>query len=162
MDNGSFKGKLVATDIFSPDLFESGFKSWENKFDIVHAGLFLHLFSWEQQVVVCCTVIKLLSRSRGSLFVGEMVGCEGGGERNEGKGVKFWKKGEERKQFLHDDKTWKKMWVEVAEQTETVGKWQVMGNLKLREKGVGDLSDGCAFFKGEGIGWFTFSIERVG
>ena len=93
-----------------------------------------------------------MSKDKGTLFLGEMVGCEGGGERGEGKRDKFWKKGEERKQFLHDEETFDKMWREVAERTETVGCWEVEGAFKKREEGSSGGSHGCAFFTGEGIG----------
>ena len=160
-DKEFFEGKLVSADIFLPDLFEESFKGWENKFGVIHAGLFLHLFSWEQQVAVCSTIVKLLSPRSGSLFVGEMVGCVGGGERNGGKGTKFWKIGEERRQFLHDSKSFQKLWDEVAQQTETVGKWKIEGDLKVRRANKDDPTAGCAFFTGEGIRWFVFSVERV-
>lgn len=96
----------------------------------------------------------------GSLFIGEMVGCEDG-ERHGEKGIKVWKKGEERKQYLHDPTSFKKLWDDVAEQTGTVGKWKVEGGLKVQKKGAGDPTGGRAFFTGEGIGWFTFSVEKV-
>jgi len=87
------------------------------------------------------------------LFLGEMVGCEGGGERGEGKETKFWKEGDERKQFLHDEQTFEKMWEDVAEKTSTVGCWKIEGAFKKRGNMDGnDASHGCAFFTGEGIG----------
>lgn len=79
-------------------------------------------------------MIKLLSTQLGAMFLGEMVGCQGSGKRGEGEDVKFWKKGEERKQFLHDEDSFKAMWDEVAEMTSTVGMWKVESKLKLREK----------------------------
>lgn len=160
-DKDTFKGTLVRADIFSPKLFDENFKGWENKFAVIHAGLFLHLFSWEQQIAVCCTIAKLLNKNSDSLFVGEMVGCSGGGERDGGKGTKFWKKGEERKQFLHDEESFQGLWDEVAEQTGTVGKWKVDGIFKARKKNKDDPTGGCAFFTGEGIGWFIFSVEWI-
>lgn len=159
-DKGAFHGQLVAADIFSPLLFQKEFLGWENKFSIVHAGLFLHLFDWEKQVKVCCSIVKMLSGEIGDLFVGEMVGCRGGGERSHGKG-QFWKEGEERKQYLHDKESFEKIWNEVGERTETVGKWKVDGLLRVRERVNEDPTNGCAFFTGEGIGWFTFSVERI-
>lgn len=160
-DKDTFQGKLVAADIFSPSLFLDQFKGWENKFSYIHAGLFLHLFNWEQQIRVCCTIVKLLASSSGSCLIGEMVGCRGGGERNSGSASKFWEKGKERKQFLHDDISFQKLWDEVAKETEIEGKWKIEANLKVRGSGVGNPSTGCAFFTGDGIGWFTFSVERT-
>jgi len=158
-DAETFKGTLVQANIFSDTIFEDKFKGWENKFKVVHAGLFLHLFSWEQQVVVCEKIVKLLGKEKGSIFLGEMVGCKGGGERSGA--AKFWKKGEERKQYLHDGNTFQKLWGEVAEKTDTKGCWKVEGWFKVRQTGNSDGSRGCAYFVGEGIGWFTFSVERI-
>ncbi|KAH7379861.1 hypothetical protein BKA64DRAFT_648169 [Cadophora sp. MPI-SDFR-AT-0126] len=164
MDKATFKGTLVPTDIFSPNLFAFGgsFENWEGRFTVIHAGLFLHLFNLQQQIEVCKTIIKLLSCQPGSLFLGEMVGCRGGGERGGGKDTKFWKNGEERKQFLHDEGSFKAMWDDVAKMTSTAGMWKVEGKFTPREKEADEAgSKGCAFFVGEGIGWFTFSVERI-
>jgi hypothetical protein len=152
-DKSSFKGTLVSANVFDSRIFENAWKGWEGKFGIIHAGLFLHLFDWSQQLSVCDTIAKLMSTEKGTLFLGEMVGCESGGERGEGKEANFWKKGEERKQFLHDEKTFQKMWGEVAEKTGTIGLWKVEAAFKKRaKKEDGDGSHGCAFFTGEGIG----------
>jgi hypothetical protein len=154
---------LVSANIFSPTLFDSAFKGWEKKFKVVHAGLFLHLFNREQQIDVCERIVKLLREEEGSMFLGEMVGCAGGGERGP-KASKFWGKGEERRQFLHDEDSFAKLWEDVAEVTGTKGKWKVESKFKQRANGEGDGdggSKGCAFFTGEGIGWITFSVERV-
>ncbi|PVH83973.1 hypothetical protein DL98DRAFT_569337 [Cadophora sp. DSE1049] len=163
-DKTSFEGTLVPANIFSPGLLDVGgpFETWERSFTVIHAGLFLHLFNLQQQTEVCKTVIKLLSCQSGSLFLGEMVGCRGGGERGEGKDVKFWKQGEEREQFLHDEESFKAMWDEVAEMTSTIGMWKTQSKFTPREKEAeGEGSRGCAFFVGEGIGWLTFSVERT-
>jgi len=163
-DEDSFKGTLVPANIFDESLFEKSFKGWENKFGIIHTGLFLHLFDYNQQLTVCEKIIKLLSKEKGALFLGEMVGCEGSGVRDEGKdAAKFWKKEEERKQHLHDVEGFKKFWSEMAEKTSTAGMWKVEGNFRKRPKKGED--DGRpapgSFFTGEGIGWLTFSVERV-
>lgn len=57
----------------------------------------------------------------------------------------------ERKQFLHDEHTFAKLWNEAAARSGTEGKWRVKGELKIREHGV-DPTGGCAYFVGEGIG----------
>ncbi|KAH7327067.1 hypothetical protein BKA65DRAFT_405529 [Rhexocercosporidium sp. MPI-PUGE-AT-0058] len=151
-DRAKFKGTLVATDIFSPTLLDTNgpFETWKGMFTVIHAGLFLHLFSLQQQIDVCKTIIKLLSNQSGAMFLGEMVGCSGSGERSEGKG------------FLHDEESFKAMWDEVAEMTSTVGMWQVESRFTPRKKEAdGEGSKGYAFFVGEGIGWLTFSVERI-
>lgn len=151
----------MPANVFDSGIFENAWKGWEERFGIVHAGLFLHLFDWDQQLAVCEKIIRLMSGEKGSLFLGEMVGCEGGGERCKGKGIKFWEKGE-RKQYLHDEKTFEKMWGEVADRTRTVGMWKVEGAFRKRvQKEGGDESRRSTFFTGEGIGWLTFSVERI-
>ena len=51
---------------------------WERKFSVIHAGLFLHLFNRPQQLVACSRILNMLKDEKGALFVGEMVGYEGG------------------------------------------------------------------------------------
>lgn len=158
-DAATFKATLVPANIFSPSLFEDQFRGWEDNFAVIHAGLFLHLFNWEQQVVVCRRIVRMLKREKGALFVGEMAGCAGGGER--GSDTKIWVKGEEVKQYLHDEESFGRLWSEVAEKTGTVGDWRVEGKLRVRKKVSDDGSRGGGFFVGEGIGWLTFSVERT-
>ncbi|PMD31612.1 hypothetical protein L207DRAFT_591559 [Hyaloscypha variabilis F] len=162
-DASTFTGTLVPANIFSPTLFEDKFKGWQEKFKVIHAGLFLHLFDREQQLEVCARILKMLEVGKGSMFLGEMVGCRGGGERGP-KAKGFWKKKEERRQFLHDEESFAAMWEDVAEATGTKGCWKVESQFRERAKGAGDGdggSKGCAFFTGVGIGWITFSCERV-
>ncbi|KAF4633751.1 hypothetical protein G7Y89_g4373 [Cudoniella acicularis] len=161
-DAETFKGTLFPADIFSPELFTKEFKGWEGMFRVIHAGLFLHLFSWEQQIEVCSRIIKMLSPEKGSIFLGEMVGCQGSNGHARGRGAKFWKVGtQEMKNFLHDEVTFPKMWEEVAEKMGTVGGWKVESKLKVRGEDVRAEKEKTSFFAGEGIGWFTFSVERV-
>ncbi len=129
---------------------------------MIHTGLFLHLFNREQQLEVCKIIVKLLDGQPGALYLGEMVGCKGGGERGGGQKTKFWKEGEERKQYLHDEESFARLWDEVANLTSTQGLWKVESKFKLREEGADEGgSKGCAFFVGEGIGWLTFSVQRI-
>ena len=94
------------------------------------------------------------------MFVGEMAGCEGGDERDERPGVKFSKKGEERRQWLCDEGSFKKMWEEVEGRTGTEGCWKVESKFWKKEKGL-DPAGGCCFFTREGVGWLVFWVERV-
>ncbi len=162
-DREHFKGTLVPANIFSETLFEKEFLGWENKFKIVHAGLFLHLFGWEQQVIICQQVVKLLDLDKGSLFLGEMAGFQGGGERGEGKDSKFLGKGEKRRQYLHDEQTFKKMWKEsVRKSGIQSSQWKIEVDFRLRTRdNDGEGSRSRAFFTGDGIGWLTFCVERV-
>jgi hypothetical protein len=162
LDKETFQGTLVPANIFSPTLFFDSFQGWENKFTVIHAGLFLHLFNWDQQVLVCTKIVKMLKKEKGALFVGEMVGCHGGGER--GSDTKFWSRGDDTKKYLHDDGSFERLWNEVAERTRTVGEWRVEGSFRVKRQERGNEeydSRGCGYFVGEGIGWLTFSVERA-
>jgi hypothetical protein len=128
---------------------------------VIHAGLFLHLFTWEQQLLVCLNVVKLLKTNNLAMFVGEMVGREGGGEHGEENGMKFWWKENKRRLWLHDDKTFKMMWEEVEAQTKTAGMWRVEASFIKRKSDSQWEHKGGAFFVGEGMGWLTFSVERI-
>jgi hypothetical protein len=154
-DKETFKATLVPADIFSSELFEKEFSGWESKFKIVHAGLFLHLFDWEHQLLVCEQVVKLLSVEKGALFLGKMVGCEGGVEKRLGV--------VDKKLFLHDEGSFELLWGEVAEKTGTKGEWKVESRFRVRQKEeeLKGRSEGLSFFVGEGIGWITFSVERL-
>ncbi|KAH8816374.1 hypothetical protein F5884DRAFT_747875 [Xylogone sp. PMI_703] len=160
-DKDTFKGTLVPADAFSDTIWEKEWSGWEGKFDVVHAGLFLHLFTWERQLIMCQTIIKLLKSKEGDgkndrvIFLGEMVGQRGGGEKGTGfKGPS----GEEHKVYLHDPDSMKRLWDEAAQKTGTVGQWKVEGKLKARSEAT-EASE--SFFQGEGVGWFMFTIERV-
>lgn len=103
--------------------------------------------------------MKLMKEEKGVMLVGQMVGCQGGGLRGGPANTDFWRK--ERKQYLHDEESFGKFWKEVEERTGTVGMWKVESVFKLRQREKGkEGSRSCAFFDGEGIGWFTFSVER--
>ncbi|KUJ23738.1 uncharacterized protein LY89DRAFT_603944 [Mollisia scopiformis] len=161
-DTDTFHGTLVPANIFSPSLFSDEFAGWEGRFSIIHAGLFLHLFNWEQQLTVCEIIAKLLKEEEGAILVGEMVGCQGGGLRGGPANTDFWKKERRHWQYLHDEESFARLWGEVEGRTGTEGMWKVDSKFVVRrqEKG-GDGSKSCAFFEGEGIGWFTFSVARV-
>lgn len=155
-DQVSFKGTLVSANVFDETIFDNSWKGWEQKFGVIHAGLFLHLFDWDQQLVVCEKIVKLMSKEKGSLFLGEMVGCEGGTESGQGKA------NEEKKQYLHNKETFERMWGEVAKKTGTVGMWKVEGAFKKAQKErAREGSTENSFFTGEGVGWLTFSVEMI-
>lgn len=150
-DTETFKGTLVPADIFAPNLFEEAFVGWEGKFKVIHAGLFLHLFSWEKQLIVCERVIKLLEKEKGALFVGETAGNATPGERLEGNG-KF-----KTNIYIHNGESFEKLWKEAAEKNGSAGKWKVVAKLRVRPEGKGKAS----YFQGDGAGLVTFSVERL-
>jgi len=161
-DKETFKGTLVPANIFSKTLFEEEFRGWERKFTFIHAGLFLHLFDWERQVAACEQIIRLLKEEKGAMFLGEMVGCQGGGLRGGPAKPGIGKEETKQLQYLHDEGSFEKLWGEVAEKTNTVGQWKIESSFKLRRQEKDDGgSESSGYFEGEGIGFFVFSVERM-
>ncbi|KAM3068380.1 hypothetical protein ACMFMG_009517 [Clarireedia jacksonii] len=137
---------LIPANILDPNFFQITFRHLVHKFSIIHAALFMHLFTWEQQLQVCENVVQLMIDQEGALFVGCMVGKRGGGEAEQGR-------------WLHDENSWLRLWGEVWERLGTTGSWKVQG--ELRE--LGDVAgDDSIYYRGEGIGIFEFSVERTG
>lgn len=82
----------------------------DGKVDVLHAGLFFHLFSYEQQIEVAKRTVKLMRPVEGSLLVGWQVGSSSdtGALRSEdGKKILY----------RHDEESWAGLWREVSEQT---------------------------------------------
>ncbi|ESZ94423.1 hypothetical protein SBOR_5216 [Sclerotinia borealis F-4128] len=137
---------LLPANILDPNFFLLTFRKLIHKFAIIHAALFMHLFTWDQQLLVCENVVRLMSNQEGSLFVGCMVGKVGGGQGEQGR-------------WLHDEDSWVRLWGEVWERLGMTGAWNVQG--ELRE--LGDLAKTGETYSGdEGIGLFEFSVERTG
>lgn len=44
------------------------------RFSIIRAGLYLHLFSWGQQVQAYQRIVTLMKKTEGNLFCDEVVG----------------------------------------------------------------------------------------
>ncbi|KAE8443288.1 hypothetical protein EG329_002004 [Mollisiaceae sp. DMI_Dod_QoI] len=161
-DKNSFKGTLVPANIFSETLFEEEFRGWEGKFTFIHAGLFLHLFGWERQVAASEQIVRLLKQEKGAMFLGEMAGCQGGGLRGGPARAGVGKEETKQWQYLHDEGSFEKLWGEVAEKTNTVGRWKIESSFKLRRlEKEKEGNQALGYFEGEGIGFFVFSVERI-
>ncbi|KAB8298625.1 hypothetical protein EYC80_000804 [Monilinia laxa] len=140
---------LLPANILDPNFFDLTFRNLIQKFTIIHAALFMHLFTWDQQLQVCENVVRLMQNQEGALFVGCMAGKVGGGEGEQGR-------------WLHDADSWVRLWGEVWERLGMEGSWKVQGELReLRE--LGELARvGERDFEGGGMGLFEFSVERTG
>ena len=110
--------QFLAADVLKPD---SSLSSLSGMVDIVIASQLLHLFSWEEQVAVGKRVVNLTKP--GAWFVGYQIGSSLGRQRAipTGTGGSFDKETSIR--FFHNERTFKKWWEEVEEQTAS--KWTV-------------------------------------
>ncbi|KAL8651575.1 MAG: hypothetical protein Q9210_003174 [Variospora velana] len=108
---------FFAADIFAPN---DEMRALEGKVDIIHAASFLHIFGWEEQVIICEQMIRLLRPQKGSLIIGRQVGNLTAGEMGENTANKFLDRG---KVWRHNEDSFRKMWSEVGEMTGT--RWDV-------------------------------------
>ena len=61
---------------FIADVFEEGgpLDDIEGTIDAIYAGAFLHLFSWDDQIIVCKRMIRILKPRKGSVVFGRQSG----------------------------------------------------------------------------------------
>ncbi|TGO31421.1 hypothetical protein BHYA_0885g00010 [Botrytis hyacinthi] len=147
---------LLPANILDPNFFTLTFRNHIHSFSIIHASLFMHLFTWDQQLLVCANIVKLLKNNEGALFVGCMVGKQGGGTGEQGR-------------WLHDADSWVRLWGEVWEQVGMTGSWKVQGELRDLPGDLGKEGEGEEEWEermvgkvGAGVGLFEFSVERTG
>ena len=115
LDRDTFRAKLIEADIFDE---QGPLQEIDGKMDIVHIGLFLHLFDLGGQRKICERIVKLLKNEKGVLVLGTQVGS------TQPKDVPF---GEAKNVFRHDEKTFEELWKEVGEKTGTV--WKVTASM---------------------------------
>lgn len=111
---------FVAGDLLQPD---SRFPQLEGKVDIVHASSLLHLFTWEEQVIVTSRLVGFMKARPGSLMLGRHVGAVNAGEYrglNEGTTT-----------YRHNVESFQRLWEEVGKKTNS--KWEVTANLDLKD-----------------------------
>lgn len=71
-DRETLKARFYTGDVFADDFL----REFHGEIDIVFLGSFLHLFSFEQQIVIVTLVQKLLRKRRGSLVFGRHMATE--------------------------------------------------------------------------------------
>ncbi|KAI9704017.1 MAG: hypothetical protein M1820_005638 [Bogoriella megaspora] len=118
LDRETLKSKFIASNML--DESATSLNELDGQIDIIHASLFFHLFTWDQQVVILKRCVKLLKPQPGSLIVGGMAGDIEPQER--------WNRQGTGKHFRHNEESWAKLWKEVGEATGT--KWEVWGVLR--------------------------------
>jgi SAM-dependent methyltransferase len=143
-DKESFKAHFMVADIFDMSE-ERPLKALEGKMDIVHAGLFLHLFDWPEQVSACERIVQVLKAEPGALVLGQQMGTVTPGRVNHGHRILF----------KHDASTFKKLWAEVGEKTGT--QWKVEVQL---DEGLG-VKEGRRKWDGEQARRLIFEVERL-
>lgn len=104
-DKDRLKASFLVGDVFDPS---SELGKLDGTVDVIHAGSFFHLFSYEQQIVVAKRIIKLLKPVEGSLLVGRQVGNLNPGALQSSDG---------RILYRHNEESWAGFWRDVSERT---------------------------------------------
>jgi hypothetical protein len=117
LDRDTFGANFIVADIFDD---QGPLQELDGKMNIVHIGLFLHLFNLDEQRKICERIVKLLKNEKGVLVLGTQVG------NTKPKDVPF---GAAKKVFRHDEKSFEELWKEVGEKTDT--EWKVKTKMDL-------------------------------
>src|SRR5436853_3390979 len=116
-DKGSCRARFFAADIFDED---NALKEFKGKFDIIHTGLFFHLFDWKQQVEAAIRTVRLMQDKPGTMLLGSQVGALVPGERRLQMGLQSKQK---KAVYLHDAASFEIFWREVENLSGTT--WKV-------------------------------------
>lgn len=128
---------LLASPAIPPQL--------DGTLNIVFAGSFFHLFSWDDQLSLLKRVVAMLKPEAGSMIFGHQVGQIQAQESL----VPDVPSG---KIYFHDPESYKKMWRMVEEETRT--KWKVQ--VASSEQGIDILRKG-----NPALTLLRFSVERL-
>jgi SAM-dependent methyltransferase len=110
--------KLGATLLAANILDEEGpLQELKHTFDVVQLGMILHLFSWDEQVVVFKHAIGLLKDAKGSLIIGQATG------HLDGALTPGWRGNT----FKHNVETFKKLIDQISLETGT--RWEAQAEL---------------------------------
>lgn len=161
-DEENMRGHFIPANFFDESP-ENELKKTESTWDAVNICMFLHGFSWDDQLLACRLVLRLLKPAKDSLIIGAQSGTAKAGE-SELK-APFLKEGVVRKMWRHNKESFREMW-ELAGKNEGVelNIWvdYELGK-ELGQKGVGKLGEGSKFFKekAEAQKNIVFLIERL-
>ena len=104
-DRETFKADLMRANILD-DLEKSDIGKYEGKISFIFVGAFLHLFSWENQIVALSHIIHLLRPESGVMVLGRQVGNINPGH--------YTRKSVPDRNFHHDVGTFKELWMQVG------------------------------------------------
>jgi SAM-dependent methyltransferase len=142
-DKTSLGANFMVANIFDAD---GPLSQLKNSIDIIHVGLFLHLFDWAGQKKACETIVGLLKSENGVLVLGQQVGSLIPGQVPKSSGSQM---------FKHDATTFEKLWKEVGEATGT--EWEVRASL---DSGLG-IEKTKRKWDDPNTRRLTFEVERL-
>jgi len=144
LDRDTFDGKFFVADVFD---LTGPLKELEGKIDMIHVGMFLHLFDWKDQVKICERIVASMKSRKGGLVVGRQIGhlegLEGPQASFQGGTI-----------FRHNAESFERMWKEVGEKTRS--EWDVRAKLD-EGQGITELPT----LEDDKRKWLTFEVERL-
>ena len=114
-DKDRFQNRFIAADLFDESP-ASGLVQTAGTWDVINIVMFLHIYDWNKQVQCCRRILKLLSKSKGSMLIGAQTGAIDAGEvvlR-----PPFVAEGEERTVYRHNIENFTRMWEEVGKKED--------------------------------------------
>ncbi len=144
-DRHNTQTPIVAANILEP-IEGSSLAELEGQLHVVQLGMILHLFTWEQQVVVFEHAVQLLKDEKGTLIIGQAAGNLDGTLTGGAGG---------RQTFKHNVESFEKLVKEVGEKTGTV--WAVKAVL---DRGL-SIYDGKRSWDDPKTRRLLFEIERT-
>ena len=130
-DRDKLKATFIPSDVFD---LETPLNQLEGQMGIVYAGSFFHLFDYESQKTVGLRIVRLLKAEPGVVLIGRNIGNIQPGmyPKNASPG--------ESQRYMHDSKTWRKMWDDIGSETGT--RWDVQAEMDdLGFEGRGSSQD---------------------
>jgi hypothetical protein len=127
-DSLTLKSQFIPADIFDTST-SSPLSQLEGKLDIIWAGSFLHLFTWDSDIAAIKRMIILLKPNKGAMIVGKQMGNVRTGE--------FAYPGAlQGSMYLHDKDSFRKMWIRWARRRERSGTLVLRARRFQNQRGV--------------------------
>ncbi|MCJ1355504.1 MAG: hypothetical protein MMC33_005496 [Icmadophila ericetorum] len=119
------RAKMVDATFVSGSLLDSAarFPELEGSIDMVLANSLLHLFTWAEQIVVASRLVGFLKPQPGSMIMGRHVGAVEAGE--------YRALSEGATSFRHNVQSFRRLWDEVGQETDS--RWKVDAQLDLKD-----------------------------
>lgn len=129
-DQAFLDASFVAGDMLDPD--DHRLHSLRGKITIVYAGSFFHLFNWIQQLYIGTRLVTFLRKgTKNAVIFGRHIGTKA--PRNPSV--------QSNTPYLHDERSFQKLWDEVGKITGTRWKVQVKKTGQLSTQDFKDISE---------------------
>lgn len=144
-DHDKNKATFIVANLLEATPSNSDLELVAGRIDIAWAGAFFHVFCLEDQIKVATMIVKDLMRPKASVVI---LGRQAGNMNP--RHLPDWTEKNGKDMFVHDGKTWRKLWKDVGNATGT--EWELYVNLD---------PPAAAFAKDPDNRLLTFSARRI-